>query len=523
MLQEEQGGAFDASRGHRRGSGLHISHGRFGDGQAAGAGRFDPLRTGFALVAERVACCCQASEYIVSTEEHDPAFFDHVAGQTDGGVQGRDEEALEQQHGAQRAGRDGQTQPEVDRVPDRHSEGQHRVAAAGRRIAVGPVRLERQSPDQTAHHADGQKALQEHRPVADLAGRPLVGELLAGGPAGTQTVKAADGAAGDGDEHDRPARPEDPGPLGPVVPGDGGPGERRTAAKGRRDQGHQQKHHARVQDVHVDEIPALQEEPDGHTRRQQHVAADHQLPGQRRNGNGPFQADQDRDSADHQRQERTHPYGPFLLQVQESHQWREGGDDDHGHGGNPADQRVRLGHAGSRIDDQLLAKQGLAGLHAEIGQRDLAGQRGGGQIQKGRADQHEDRHQNHEHHHERRRTDVPPRDHGQILAAFAHRHVRRHEVVHAAEEDAAQDDPQQGGSPAVEDRQHRPDDRSGPGDRREMVREDHRGLGGDVVASVIDGHGRRDPGLLLSHESGDQRSVEGAAQKQCNAGGKQYQ
>ena len=51
--------------------------------------------------------------------------------------------------------------------------------------------------------------------------------------------------------------------------------------------------------------------------------------------------------------------------------------------------------------------------------------------------------------------------------------------------------------------------------------EHHRGLRGDVVASVVDGHGRSDPVLLLPHHPGDPRSVENAAQEQRNAGGKQ--
>ena len=67
----------------------------------------------------------------------------------------------------------------------------------------------------------------------------------------------------------------------------------------------------------------------------------------------------------------------------------------------------------------------------------------------------------------------------------AHRHKQGAEVLHGADEDAADQDPQQHGHPAEQGRLNGAVDGAGARDGREVVTQQNGGLGGHVVHAVL--------------------------------------
>ena len=67
----------------------------------------------------------------------------------------------------------------------------------------------------------------------------------------------------------------------------------------------------------------------------------------------------------------------------------------------------------------------------------------------------------------------------------AHGHEEHHEVLHGAGEDDPGEDPEHARQVAHLRRQHRPDQRPGAGNGREMVAEQHVSVGRDVIERVV--------------------------------------
>ena len=96
------------------------------------------------------------------------------------------------------------------------------------------------------------------------------------------------------------------------------------------------------------------------------------------------------------------------------------------------------------------------------------------------------------------RSQQPPRDLGQREPIAAHGGQQDHEVMHAAGQARADDDPGEAGQESPLRREHRPHQRPRPGNRREVNAEEHqppRRLVVDVIAEPVRG---REP-LIIEH------------------------
>ena len=81
-------------------------------------------------------------------------------------------------------------------------------------------------------------------------------------------------------------------------------------------------------------------------------------------------------------------------------------------------------------------------------------------------------------------------------------------IVHGASQADADDQPDQPGRVAELRRQHRTDERTRPGDRGEMVTEEHPPGRGVIVLPVGAGVRRRHPRVVEDHDArGDERAV----------------
>jgi hypothetical protein len=99
-------------------------------------------------------------------------------------------------------------------------------------------------------------------------------------------------------------------------------------------------------------------------------------------------------------------------------------------------------------------------------------------------------------------------DFGDAAGAVADRGEKAAGVVDAADEDRAEDDPEERGEPpereAGENRAH---DGSGGGDRGEVPAEDHGGGGGDIVIAIFHLDGRRRARGIEAEPVGDEPTV----------------
>ncbi len=97
----------------------------------------------------------------------------------------------------------------------------------------------------------------------------------------------------------------------------------------------------------------------------------------------------------------------------------------------------------------------------------------------------------------------------QRAAVVPHRGHQHHEVLHRAGEDRADQDPERAGQVAELRREHRPDQRTGPRDRREMVAEQHPLVRGVEIAPVGARDRRRRPAVVEREDfGGEERAVE---------------
>ncbi len=98
-------------------------------------------------------------------------------------------------------------------------------------------------------------------------------------------------------------------------------------------------------------------------------------------------------------------------------------------------------------------------------------------------------------------------------AAVASRREKQHdEVLYAAAQHRADQDPQRAGQVAELRGEGRPDQRAGAGDGGEVVTEHHPFVGGDEVTAVVEALGRRRAGRVeRKYFSGDEGAVETVA------------
>ncbi len=99
------------------------------------------------------------------------------------------------------------------------------------------------------------------------------------------------------------------------------------------------------------------------------------------------------------------------------------------------------------------------------------------------------------------------------LAPASHRAEEDHEVLDAARETGADDEPEGSGQIAELGREGRPYEGSRPRDRREVVAEEHPLVGGHVVAPVLLDLGGGGPRIVQGHDlRGDERGIEPVGQ-----------
>ena len=97
----------------------------------------------------------------------------------------------------------------------------------------------------------------------------------------------------------------------------------------------------------------------------------------------------------------------------------------------------------------------------------------------------------------------------QALAVAAHREEEHHHVLHGAGQDDADDDPDRAGQVAHLGGEHRTDERARPGDRGEVVPEQHVPMGDVEVTAVVVPLRRCGPGVVdPEHPVGDEAGVE---------------
>ena len=119
------------------------------------------------------------------------------------------------------------------------------------------------------------------------------------------------------------------------------------------------------------------------------------------------------------------------------------------------------------------------------------------------------------------RTDLGARDLRERAAAAACRRPERDEVVHRAGETHADDEPEQARRIAELRGEHRTDQRTGAGDRREMMAEEHPAVRRIVVCAVVLPVRRRDARVVERHHlGGDERAVVPVGDRQNAQDGK---
>lgn len=103
-------------------------------------------------------------------------------------------------------------------------------------------------------------------------------------------------------------------------------------------------------------------------------------------------------------------------------------------------------------------------------------------------------------------------DIGQTLAAMTHGAEQHHHVMDAAGKDAADQNPEHAGHIAELGGQHGPQQRTGGGDGREVMAEQHELVGLDVVVPVRVFDRRRGAGVVqIQNLAGDEEPVEPVA------------
>ena len=342
---------------------------------------------------------------------------------------------------------------------------------------------------------DGQDALDDHGAVADDLGVLLGVDLLGAGAGGDQAVEAGDGAAGDGDEQGRDQIAAAGLPAGEGL-------ELELAAPGAAEDADESQDHHAVQQEAGQIVTRLEEYPDREQGGQGDVHGDEDYPGGTRQVDADVQADEgDDDDADDADDGRGTDLGaPAVDEVAED----DGYDDEQQARGR------RGGVAGGVVHAHGDEVVGVAvGINGGL---ERTGNDGG------EARDDEDEHQQREDDEELvgLGADVVLYDLADGAAAVTDGREQSAEVVHGAEEDTADDDPEENGQPAEHSRLDGAVDGAGAGDGREVVAHQDGGVGRDKVLVVEFGvRGSRTVGVhapLL----GKPGAVEYVAQAQKN-------
>ena len=166
--------------------------------------------------------------------------------------------------------------------------------------------------------------------------------------------------------------------------------------------------------------------------------------------------------------------------------------DAHGHGRQDVEQRGS-GHAGA--EGFAVVAHGAEGLGGDVGE-------GGDDVDQAQPDEDQEEPVS-------GGRQVAAHDLADRGAAVAHRGDQAGKVVDAADEDRAEDDPQQRRQPAEPDAgQDRPDDGPGGGDGREVLSEQQAGRGRDKVLAVVDQDRRGRRGIVKLQAPGQKTAVD---------------
>ena len=326
-------------------------------------------------------------------------------------------------------------------------------------------------------HEHGEESFGEHRAVADELGVGLGLELLRRGAGGDQAVEAGDRAAGDGDEEegkdDRGAGWSvlaDTDRLGGDLEGDLFLSTA-EAEEGGDEQSEDDQREGGEELERVDVVARLEQHPDGKHRGNIRVEQQHDAPGDDRPGGeggiegveGSPIAEGNAGIHDAEGDQRGQHEVDALAVEPEA-------DDDGDRDLDQAGEDRGREHLEDRGNDQ-----------AEDGEHNGQGDEQDGEEQDAGA-----------------RGEDAAGDVADGLAAVTHRNDQRAEVVDRADQDRAEQHPQQRRDPAPDDGESGADDRSSAGDRGEVVAEDDAFGGRDVVVAVLEfDRGRDTVGIEL--------------------------
>ena len=331
---------------------------------------------------------------------------------------------------------------------------------------------------------DAQRAFDEHGAKAHQAGVTLAAQLFGRGARGHQRMEARDGPAGHGHEQGREEIL--------AVDLEGGEGGQLDDRMRGHDAHHGGQHHG-VEQERAEVVAGLEQDPDGRHRGHEDVQAQQPHPGIVARVEGEAQAQGD-DAHDARHAQQGGPAQGHLETVDQQAEDHGQHDEQQGDGGRGAvdvvvDQRARgIGHEaveGARHD-------GGEGPHHQH------------QGQEGKDDEQALGPQ----------TDAAGDDLADGAALVAQGGEQGAEVMHAAEEDAADDHPDETGQPAEDGGLDGAVDGPGPGDGRKMVAQHHRSFGGHVVHAVAELVGRRGTGRIDAPDLFQPGAVDEIAQPQ---------
>ena len=379
---------------------------------------------------------------------------------------------------------------DLEKAP--HAEGVDEVRRLGRLRVTG--REHHHAAEADCRH----ERLEEHRAVADRPGVELVLELLARRTGGDQRMEAGARAAGDRDEEHRheaaalgrPGRERRIADL--RIPGD------ELVGKDQADRGTEQRH---IQKAAAEMATRLEEEPHGRQRRHETVGEQQNAPDLL--GTGVVRAD-DRGEVEGD------PLAGPDREADQRHEDRRRQPDRH--------LQKAHAHAHHEREDEIeeaRRRDPAAGDSFAILEHLSADEARGGDVGEGDddVDQRDP--------HERQKEDVAPPAHvvadhlGDRAGLVADARHERREVVNAADEDAPEEDPGERRGPAEgHPGEDRADDRTGGGDRREVLAEEEARADRLVVDVVAEGDRRSDGIAIEPEESGEDRAVNPVGQEE---------
>ena len=305
-------------------------------------------------------------------------------------------------------------------------------------------------------------------------------------------------AAGYGDEQKRPhAAPHQSGAARDV----GCRRLQRPAGEPRDDHREHEERLAPIEQLDVREVARLQDEPERQGAREEDVRGQQVAPRLAGNAHRPPEARHDTAHAHDEGDDVRLRCRQRLPSNQPAEHGRERRDDEHRGGGDAADPR--LDHAVLHdCCQQLLVRR-----EAQRSDRVDGRQRGDREVEEDRVDdrQHEDEDQQIEQ--VARGAERPPRDVADRPPALADAGEQRGHVVHGAEENAANHDPQPHRLPSEGERQRWTHDRAGAGDRGVVVSEGHVQARPHEIHAVGQAIGRCGPRIVFLEHPRDEWRV----------------